>query len=209
SPENITYLSGYETPGYYKYHCLIVAPGIEPTFVIRRFEELNIPEYSWLTKHVPVDDWENPPAITARTLKNLGLSDQTIGVEKDGWFYTVHEHELLSAELPKARLVDATIVMWEARMRKSSEEIAMMRRSAAILDKAMQAGIAAARPGLMDDYVNAEVNRVIFENGGEYMGLPPFVLSGERSSLPHQTARSEMIKERDLVYFEISVSKWR
>ena len=23
-PENITYLSGYETPGYYKYHCIVV-----------------------------------------------------------------------------------------------------------------------------------------------------------------------------------------
>ncbi len=27
--ENITYLTGYETPGYYKYHCLIVAPGAD------------------------------------------------------------------------------------------------------------------------------------------------------------------------------------
>ncbi len=27
--ENITYLTGYETPGYYKYLCLIVAPGAD------------------------------------------------------------------------------------------------------------------------------------------------------------------------------------
>ena len=209
SPENITYISGYETPGYYKYHCLIISPGMEPTFVIRRFEELNISEYSWLTKPVPVDDWENPPAVTARTLRTLGIDDKTIGVEKAGWFYTVHEHELLASKMPSAHLVDATRVVWEARIRKSNEEISMMRRSAVILDKAMQAGIDASLPGITDDHVNAEVNRIIFENGGEYMGLPPFVLSGERSSLPHQTARSEVIKDRDLVYFEISVSKWR
>src|ERR1051326_1949389 len=59
SPENLTYISGFETPGYYKYHCLVVAAGMEPVFVLRRFEELNVPEYSWLTKHVPVDDWED------------------------------------------------------------------------------------------------------------------------------------------------------
>ena len=23
-PENITYFSGYETPGYYKYHCIVI-----------------------------------------------------------------------------------------------------------------------------------------------------------------------------------------
>jgi Xaa-Pro dipeptidase len=61
SPENITYMSGYETPGYYKYHCLVIAPGLDPVLILRRFESLNVPEYSWLTKHVPVDDWEHPP----------------------------------------------------------------------------------------------------------------------------------------------------
>lgn len=209
SPENITYVSGYETPGYYKYHCLIVGPRFEPVFVLRRFEELNVPEYSWLTRHVPVDDWENPAEITARTLRELKLDRARIGVEKQGWFYTVAEHEALCRELPHATLVDAIEILWDARMRKSAEEIAMMKRSAAILDLAMQAGIGVAAAGVSDDHVNAEVNRVIFENGGEYMGLPPFVLSGERTSLPHQTARSERIRERDTVYFEISVSKWR
>jgi Xaa-Pro dipeptidase len=209
SPENITYVSGYETPGYYKYHCLIVGPGFEPVFVLRRFEELNVPEYSWLTRHVPVDDWENPPDVTARTVRELKLDRARIGVEKQGWFYTVAEHEALSAALPRAEFLDAIEILWDARMRKSPEEIAMMKRSAAIVDKAMQAGIDTAAAGVRDEHVNAEVNRVIFENGGEYMGLPPFVLSGERTSLPHQTARSEIIRARDTVYFEISASKWR
>jgi Xaa-Pro dipeptidase len=209
SPENITYLSGYETPGYYKYHCLIVGPGFEPVFVLRRFEELNVPEYSWLTKHVPVDDWQDPPEATARTLRDLGFDRSRIGVEKQGWFYTVAEHETLSRQLPQAVLIDAISILWDARMRKSPEEIDMMKRSAVIVDKAMQAGMAMAETGVSDDHVNAEVNRVIFENGGEYMGLPPFVLSGERTSLPHQTARSEIIGRRDTVYFEISASKWR
>ena len=210
SPENITYVSGYETPGYYKYHCLIVAPGIEPVFVLRRFEELNVPEYSWLSRHVPVDDWEHPPSVTARALKDLKLDGKlTVGVEKQGWFYTVDEHETLTSELPNATFTDATDILWEARMRKSGEEIAMMQRSAAILDKAMLHGIDIAARGVPDDYVNAEVNRVLFENGGEYMGLPPFILSGERTCLPHQTARSEIIGEPDLIYFEVSCSKWR
>ena len=209
SPENITYVSGYETPGYYKYHCLVIGADFEPVFVLRRFEELNVPEYSWLTQHVPVDDWQNPPEVTARTLRELKLDRARIGVEKQGWFYTVDEHETLTSELPHATIVDGIEILWNARMRKSAEEIAMMRRSAAILDKAMQAGIDVAAAGVSDDHVNAEVNRTIFEHGGEYMGLPPFVLSGERTSLPHQTARAEIIGNPDLVYFEISVSKWR
>ncbi len=208
-PENITYLTGYETPGYYKYHCLIVVPGEEPVFVLRRFEELNIPEYSWLTRHVPVDDWEHPPGVTARTLARMGLGDKRIGVEKKGWFFTVEEYETLRSAFPNASFVDATSIVEEARVVKSDEEVAIMRRSAKILDKAVQAGIDAVAPGSNDDDVNAVVNKVLLENGGEYMGLPPFILSGPRTCLPHQTARSEIIGARDLVYFEVSCSQYR
>ena len=209
SPENICYLTGYETPGYYKYHCVVIPIDDEPIFILRRFEELNIWEYSWLTRHVPVDDWDHPPTITAQVLRRLHLDDKHIGVEKTGWFFTVEEYETLTQEMPKATFIDATSVMHNARVIKSEEEIAMMRRSAGILDKAVQAGIDAIRPGISDNHVNAEVNRVLFENGGEYMGLPPFILSGPRTCLPHQTARNEIIGDRDLVYFEVSCSQYR
>ena len=209
SPENITYMTGYETPGYYKYHCFVVGPGFEPVLILRRFESLNVPEYAWTTRYVPVDDWEHPPTLTAHVLGQLGLEGQRIGVEKQGWFYTVDEHETLIRELAGTTFEDAIDITWDARMIKSDEEIGMMRRSAAILDRAVSAGIDACAPGVSDDVVNAEVNRMLLENGGEYMGLPPFILSGPRTCLPHQTARSEIIGDRDLVYFEVSASKWR
>ena len=209
SPENITYMTGYETPGYYKYHCLVIGPSFEPVLILRRFESLNIPEYAWVTRFVPVDDWEHPPTLTAHVLRLLELEGKRIGVEKQGWFYTVDEHETLVRQLAGCAFEDAIDVSWDARMIKSDEEIAMIKRSAAILDKAVAAGMDACAPGVSDDVVNAEVNRVLFENGGEYMGLPPFILSGPRTCLPHQTARSEIIGARDLVYFEVSCSKSR
>jgi Xaa-Pro dipeptidase len=209
SPENITYLTGYETPGYYKYHCLIVAPGMDPVMILRRFECLNVPEYAWITSIVPVDDWETPPEVAGRVMRDLGLAHCTIGIEKRGWFYTVEEHEQLTRALPEASLVDSGPAVTDARMIKSEEEIAVMRRSAGIVDAAMQAGFDLARPGISDDVINAEVHRVIFESGGEYMSLPPFILSGERTSLPHQTARSDILGERDLLFMEISATKFR
>lgn len=209
SPENITWLTGYETPGYYKYHCLIVAPGMDPVLVLRRFECLNVAEYAWITRIVPVDDWETPPLVTTRVLADLGIRTQRVGIEKRGWFCTLEEFEQLQSALPASEFVDAAACVWNARMLKSDEEIALMHRSAAIVDKAMEAGFEIARPGIADDVINAEVHRVIFEQGGEYMSLPPFILSGERTCLPHQTARSEIVGERDLVFFELSASKFR
>lgn len=209
APENITWLTGYETPGYYKYHCLIVSPGMDPVLILRRFECLNVAEYAWITRIVPVDDWESPPTVTGKVLRELGLTSGRVGIEKRGWFYTVEEHEQLTESLPDVSLVDAGRVVWDGRLIKSDEEIEVMRRSAGIVDKAMLAGYELARPGISDDVINAEVHRVIFEAGGEYMSLPPFILSGERTCLPHQTARSDILGERDLLFMEISATKFR
>ncbi len=209
SPENITWLTGYETPGYYKYHCLVMAPGIDPVLILRRFECLNVAEYAWVTQIVPVDDWEVPSEITARVMRELGVRSRRIGIEKRGWFCTIEEHEQLCAALPGAKFLDAAPAIWNARMIKSDEEIAVMYRSAAIVDRAMTAGFDIAAPGVSDDIINAEVHRVIFEAGGEYMSLPPFILSGERTCLPHQTARSDIVGERDLVFLELSATKFR
>jgi Xaa-Pro dipeptidase len=209
-PENITYVIGYETPGYYKYHCVIVPKNGEPVFMVRDFEWLNTPEFSWCGRIAKVYDWDHPPSITANILKQLGLDDgRRIGVEKQCFYYTVDEHETLVSEMPGNEFVDATQIVWDARMIKSVDEIELMRRSAALVDRAMLAGYEASVPGASADHINAAVNATLLESGGEYMGLPPFVLAGERSCLPHQTGGANRLGRDDLMYFEVSASQRR
>ncbi len=209
-PENITYFSGYETPGYYRYHCVVVPRVGEPVFVVRDFEWINTPEFAWSTKLAKVYDWDHGPDITVSVLRQLGLdSGKRIGVEKRGFYYTVDEHEVICRGFPNAEVVDATDILWNARMIKSGEEIVIMRRSAALVDAAMRAGYEAAQPGASGDEINGIVNKTLLERGGEYMGLPPFVLVGERSCLPHQTGGSNRLGDNDVMYFEISASQRR
>ena len=209
-PENITYLSGYETPGYYKYHCIVVPKDGEPVFLVRDFEWINTPEFAWSTRFAKVFDWDHPPSVTSNVLKQLGLtSGKRIGVEKQCFFYTVNEHETLTQDLPENIFVDATQILWDARMIKSVEEIEVMRKSAHLVDLAMQAGWDATSPGTTADEINGVVNKTLLENGGEYMGLPPFVLAGERSCLPHQTGGKDQLRNDDVMYFEISASQHR
>ncbi len=209
-PENITYFIGYETPGYYKYHSILVPRDGEPIFLVRDFEWINSPEFAWIPQLAKVYDWDHPPSVTANVLKQAGLNEgKRIGVEKQCFFYTVDEHETYVREMPNNAFVDATHILWDARSIKSTEEIDMMRRSAAIVDKAMVAGYEATAAGVTADAINAAVNNEIFLNGGEYMGLPPFVLAGARSCLPHQTGGDNALEQNDVMYFEISASKRR
>lgn len=207
-PENICYLTGYETPGYYKYHGLLLSQE-EPVLILRRFEEPNVWEFSWLARTVPIEDHEPPVQVTVQAIERMGLADKRIGVEKAGWFFSVEEYETLRSALPNATLVDASSTVERARVVKSEEEIAMMRRAARIADVATQAGIDAVAAGRTEDELAAEVHRVAILNGSEFMGLPPFVLSGERTCLPHGTWRGRTIQPGDHVYFEVSAAKFR
>ena len=210
SPENITYLSGYETPGYYGYHCLVLARGEQPVLVGRKLEiETNAPEFSWLAHLAPAEDHDVPVEITARTLERLGLGRRRIGVEKKGWFFTVEEYEALGRLLPHARIVDASDTVEAARLVKSEPEVAMIRQAVAIADEACLAGIEATRAGRSEDEIAGELHRAWCAAGAEYTGLPNFIVSGRRSGACHATWRGRRLEENDHCIFEIAASKNR
>ena len=209
SPENITYLTGYETPGYYGYHCLIVARGHQPLLVARRLELTNVPEFSWLTRTAPVRDHEAPAEMTARAVEKLGLARKRIGVEKNGWFFTVEEYESLQALLPKARFIDASNTVEAARLIKSDAEVETIRAAVGIADKACLAGIKATRSGVTEDQIAGALHKVWCAEGAEPTGLPNFIASGRRSAACHATWRGRTLGQNDHCIFEIAAAKNR
>ena len=209
SPENITYLTGYETPGYYGYHCLVLARGQQPTLVARKLELTNVPENSWLVKTVPVEDHHVPHERTVDTLAKMGLQRRKIGVEKLGWFFTVGEYEGLAGAMPRARFVDCSNAVEEARMVKSDAEVAMIQKSVAIADKACMAGVHATKPGATEDEIAGAVYKVWCESGAEYTGLPNFIVSGRRAGACHATWKGRRLTKNDFCALEIAASKNR
>ena len=220
SPENICYLTGYETPGYYGYHCLIVTPHDEPVLIVRRIEEINASEFSWLTRTIPVDDPEHPFEFVSRELVRCGAARKRIGVEKGmardrkcaekrGMLYTVAEHEALSAALPDAVFVDSESIVEEARVIKSDAEVEMIRQASRIADQALLAGVEAIEVGATENDIAAAVYHAWCKHGAEYTGLPNFVLSGPRHGICHATWRGREIQPGDPIFFEIAASKYR
>jgi len=81
TPENICYVSGYQTPGYYYLQALIVSVDRDPVIVTRLFEQRNVDAFSWLTRDqsIAYKDTEDPSEVIARTISELGLRKRTIG----------------------------------------------------------------------------------------------------------------------------------
>ena len=89
TPENLYYLTGYQTPGYYWYQTLVVPLDREPVFITRLLEDANVQHLSWVEESRPYRDSDDWTAKTREVVEELGLESKRIGIEKDSWFITV------------------------------------------------------------------------------------------------------------------------
>ena len=203
SPENLYYLSGYQTPGYYWYQTLVVPLEKEPVFVTRLLEESNVQHLSWVEESRPYGDSEDWIARTRDVLIDLGMVSRHIGIEKGSWFLTIHDFERLSSMLPSATFVDCSGLVDEGRVIKSPAELAYMRQAARAAEAGIRAGIETCKVGANENEVAAAIHGAQIRAGSEYTGLPLFITSGARSSLAHATWYRQEMKAGDMVFMEI------
>ncbi len=204
TPENIYYLTGYRTPGYYTYQCCIVPLESDAIMLTRFMEEGNVMAQTWIENRVTYQDTEDPVEVTTRTLEGVGVAGKRIGVEKSSWFLTTAAYEGLTAALTDAEFVDASDVVNKVRLIKSPAEIAYIRQAARAAENGMRMGVQAIAAGRTENDVAAAVWTGLIEEGSEYPGLAPFVASGPRSALGHATWERRELEKGDLVFLEIA-----
>lgn len=203
SPENLYYISGYQTPGYYWYQTLIVPMDKEPVFITRSVENTNVEGLTWVEDSRPYTDNDDFISHTVDALTALGLQSQRIGLEYDSWFLPPRDFLRLNALLPHAQIVDCSGVVEQGRMIKSPQEIDYIRQAAKTADAAMEAGIEATKAGANENEIAAAVHSAQILAGSEYTGLPLFITSGERAELAHGTWYRRAIENDAVMFFEL------
>jgi len=204
SPENLYYLAGYESAGYFAVQALLVGLEAAPVLVTRRLEVPNATATFVYDRCVSYRDHEDPIEVIAREVTALGLERTRVGVERRSRFLPVANLDRLRACLPHAAFADSSGVVETVRLRKSRRELAYIRAAARIVDRAMTECLAAIRPGRRENEAAAEIYRTSLLAGSEYSGTPPFVASGPRSARPHTTWSDRVIERGDPVFVEIS-----
>ena len=201
SPENINWLTGHDTPAYHYLQASVVTHHLPPVNLLRSIEVTNTLARTWSRQAVAYADHEEPVSVLADLVEELGEAGQRIGAESDGFFVSPRRFDLLRRRLG-ARLVEAQLVE-PLRLVKSSEELSHIRSAARITEAAMQSAIAAAAVGANENDIAAEVWRALVSRGGEFPGLPPFIVSGPRTSLGHATWAGRVLERGDALAFEI------
>jgi Xaa-Pro dipeptidase len=107
-PENQYYVTGYETTGFHSFPQTLIVPRTgRALLVTRRIEEGNAAVAYALESRGYRDD-EDPARVLALTLRDLGLAERMLGVEKAVPWLTVRLFEGLQQAVPRARFVDVS-----------------------------------------------------------------------------------------------------
>lgn len=113
-------------------------------------------------------------------------------------------YNAMKDEYPEAEFTDAGHIMVELRKIKSENEIACMKEGYRIADLATKQVIREIRPGMTELQMVGVAQRVVYENGAEYEGLPMYVFS--EASTRHAISRSSYreFRKGDIVQLNLS-----
>lgn len=201
-PENIFYLTGQQTPGYYTYQALLVPLEGEPVFIVRELEMHNLVANSFVSSIEAYPDNADPVAVTLETIDKQGWRNRRFALDKRGWFLPIAVYEAILEGL--GSVADSAGLIERIRVVKSPRELDKIETAAGYVERGMQAGMAAVRAGATENDLVAAMMGTAITAGSEYVGMEPLVSSGPRSGIPHGTWRRRLIGAGDPVFLEMA-----
>lgn len=202
-PENLMYLTDYQTTGYSFFQALVVPLDDEPFMITRKMEESNVIARTWVELTRPYPDTGDAIQMLVDALREFGLADKRIGYERNSYFFPAYLQDRIRTTLTNGRLLDCFGIVESGRVRKSPAEIAVMRKAAIATEEGMKAGIEASVAGATENEIGAAISAAMFNAGGEFPAVMPYVTSGPRTMIGHATWEGRTVQEGEHVFLEV------
>ena len=177
--------------------CIIFAQDVakmDKIFCLREFRESADPSYP-----------ELQASTFADVFKAIGVTGENIKIGLGSYVEcTLPIYEGLKESFPKAEITKCNDIMVELRQIKSENELACIQEGFRIVDLATDEVIRHLKPGVTELQMVGIAQRVIYEEGAEYEGLPMYVFSEKSTS--HAISRSgyRTINKGDIVQLNLS-----
>jgi Xaa-Pro aminopeptidase len=138
--------------------------------------------------------------------KRIGVVGLGAGVRTPMGLILLGFYNQMREAFPNTEFVDATHILEEARYQKSEEEIAALQKSIDIIEKGIEAKVAAAKVGALDWEVWAAVQSALYKNGSE-MPVHCNWISGPNVKHTYTRPTLRRLQKGDLILNEIE-SSW-
>lgn len=202
-PENIMYLTDYQTTGYSFFQALVIPLELEPFMITRALEESNVIARTWVDVTRPYPDTGDAMQMLVDALKEFGLSNKRIGYERNSYFFPAYHQDIIHTTLKDGKLLDCFGIVEEGRICKSIHEIELMKKAALATESGMAAGIEACRAGATENEIGAAISAGMFRVGGEPPAVMPYVTSGPRTMIGHATWEGRVVQNNEHVFLEV------
>lgn len=199
-PENMYWLTGYQTIGYFTFQAMYVPTSGKPvviTRVVNRDMALALPT---IADAVAIFDTQDHVEVLAGWLQGR-QSKARLGLETTSRYLNISDYTRLS-EILGGRLTPWTGVIEAQRMVKSEAELDRMRQAARAVEAGMDEALNTVAVGATDNDLAAALYRGSIAAGSEYIGHPPMVVSGPRSELCFALWKRNAIQTGDVVLLE-------
>lgn len=202
-PENLMYLTDYQTTGYSFFQALVVPLDSEPFMITRAMEDSNVIERTWLEQSRPYPDTGDAIQQLITSLNEFGLASKHVGYERNSYFFPAYQQDRVHTSFDRGVLMDCFGIVEVGRARKSPAEIELMKLAAVATEAGMQAGLDAVAAGVTENDIAAEISAAMFRAGGEYPAVMPYVTSGPRTMIGHATWEGREVRPGEHVFIEV------
>jgi len=203
--ESMYWLTGYDTFGYVFFQCLVLkdngeivlltrAPDLRQAQNTSNIENIKI----WVDK-----DDSNPTNDLKKILDELDLKGKNLGIEYDSYGLTGKNTLKLNKSLDNyCSIQDKSELITKLRVVKSNEEIVLVKKAAELADRALDEVWKHTKVGTSESKILAEMNRVIFEGGGDYPANEFIIGSGKNALLCRYQAEKQILSNPDQLTVE-------
>ena len=203
--ESMYWLTGYDTFGYVFFQCLILnqkgnltlltrAPDLRQAQNTSNIEDIRI----WIDK-----ESSNPTEDLKLILDEYNLKGKNLGIEYEAYGLTGRNALKLNKSLEDyCSVEDKSELITKLRVVKSKEEIIYVRKAALLADNALEEVWRFAKAGISETKILAEMNRVIFEGGGDYPANEFIIGSGKNALLCRYQSEKQILKNTDQLTIE-------
>ena len=203
--ESMYWLTGYDTFGYVFFQTLVLdkkgniilltrAPDLRQAQNTSNINDVRI----WVDRN-----GSDPTEDLKIILDELNLKGKKIGVEYEAYGLTGRNALKLNKSLENyCSIEDTSELVTKLRVIKSNEEINYVKKAANLADKALSEVWKHAKAGVSESKILAEMNKVIFEGGGDYPANEFIIGSGKNALLCRYQAEKQILNSRDQLTIE-------
>ena len=203
--ESMYWLTGYDTFGYVFFQCLVLDKSGN-VILLTRAPDLRQAQNTSIIKDIRIwidQDDANPNDDLKKILNELKLEDKKIGIEYDAYGLTGRNAMLLNQSLNGYyKIEDKSELISKLRVIKSVEEILYVRKAAELADKALDEVWKNTKAGISEGKILAEMQKVIFENGGDYPANEFIIGSGHNALLCRYQSEKRILSNPDQLTIE-------